>query len=72
MLSVVLIMPLIAAFVVPRCLIVIIKVLSKFGALEERLYHEIIWLQNLNTLREGKNVVRELRRCDERVLMFSA
>src|SRR5439155_9196473 len=54
----------------PPCLIATIKVFSKFGALEERSYHEIIWLQILKTLREEKNAVRELRRCDERVHMF--
>jgi hypothetical protein len=70
MLSIVLITPPIAAFAVPPCLIATIKVFSKFGALEERSYNEIIWLQSLKTLREKKDVVRELRRCDERVYMF--
>jgi hypothetical protein len=70
MLLIVLITPLIAALAVPPCLIATIKVFSKFGALKERSYHEIIWLQILKTPREGKNAVRELRRCDERVRMF--
>ena len=70
MLSIIPITPSIAAFAVPPCLITTIKVFSKFGALEERSYHEIIWLQILKTLREDKNAVRELRRCDERVHMF--
>jgi hypothetical protein len=54
----------------PPYLIATIKVFSKFGALEERSYYEIIWLQILKTLREEKNAVQELRRCDERVHMF--
>jgi hypothetical protein len=70
MLLIVLITPPIAASTVPPCLIMTIKVFSKFGALEERSYHEIIWLQILKTLREEKNAVRELRRCDERGHMF--
>jgi hypothetical protein len=70
MLSIVLVTPPIAASAVPPCLIATFKVFSKFGALEERSYHEIIWLQILKTFREEKNVVRELRRCDERVYMF--
>src|SRR5579871_6199980 len=70
MLSIISITPLIAAFAVPPCLIATIKVFSKFGALEERSYHEIIWLQILKTPREEKNVVWELRCCDERVHMF--
>jgi hypothetical protein len=60
----------IAASAVPPCLIATIKVFSKFGALKERSYYERIWLQILKTLREEKNVVRELHRCDERVYMF--
>jgi hypothetical protein len=62
--------PPIAAFAVPPCLIVTIKVFLKFGALKERSYHKIIWLQILKTLREKKNAVQELRRCDKRVHMF--
>jgi hypothetical protein len=69
MLSIVLITPPIAASAVPPCLITTIKVFSKFGALEERSYHEIIWPRALKSLRE-KNAVQELRRCDERVHMF--
>jgi hypothetical protein len=69
MLSIVSITLWIAASAVPPCLITTIKVFSECGALEERSYHEIIWLQILKTLREEKNV-RELRRCDERVHMF--
>ena len=60
----------IAAFAVPPCLITTVKVFSKFGVLEERFYHKIIWLQILKTFREEKNAVRELRRCDKRVHMF--
>jgi hypothetical protein len=67
MLLIVLITRLIAASAVSSCLIVTIKVFSKFRALKERSYHEIIWLQILKTLREEKNTVRELRRCDETV-----
>src|SRR5690242_16836089 len=63
-------MPLIAASAVPPCLIVTIKVFSKFGALKERSYHKTIWLQILKTLREEKNAVRELRRRDKRVHIF--
>jgi hypothetical protein len=70
MLLIVSLTPPIAAFAVPPCLFGKFKVFSKFGALEERSYHEIMWLQILKTLREEKNVVRELRRCDERVCMF--
>jgi hypothetical protein len=57
MLLIVLITRLIAASAVSSCLIVTIKVFSKFGALKERSYHEIIWLQILKTLREEKNAV---------------
>ena len=60
----------IAASAIPPCLIALIKVLSKFEVFEEKSYHEIIWLQILKTLREEKNAVRELRRCDERVHML--
>jgi hypothetical protein len=70
MLSIVSITPLIATSASPPCLIATIKVFSKFGVLKERSYHEIIWLQVLKILREEKNAVRELRRCDERVHMF--
>jgi hypothetical protein len=70
MLSIVLITPPIAASAVPPCLIATIKVFSKFGALEERSYYQIIWLQILKTLREEGSAVREFRRCDERVHMF--
>ena len=65
MLSIVLIMQLIAASAGPPCLIATIKVFSKFGALEERSYHEIIWLQILKTLREEKNTDRDLCQCDK-------
>ena len=70
MLSIISITPPITASAVPPCLIATVEVFSKFGALEGRPYHEIIWLQILKTLREEKNVVRELRRCDERVHIF--
>jgi hypothetical protein len=72
MMSIVSITPPIAAFAVPPCLIATIKVFSKFGALEERSSCEIIWLQILKTLREKKNVVRELRRRDEESTCFNA
>jgi hypothetical protein len=62
MLSIVSIMPLIAALAVPPCLIAIIKVSSKFGALGERFHKERIWPQVLKTLREENNAVQELRR----------
>ena len=42
MLSIVLIMPLIAAMAIPPCLIATIRVSSKFGALGERSYDERI------------------------------
>jgi hypothetical protein len=64
MLLVVLIRPPITASVVPPCLVATIKVFSKFGALKERFYNKVIWLQILKILREEKNVVRELRRCE--------
>jgi hypothetical protein len=69
-LSIVLIILPIAASAIPPCLIATTKVFSKFGALKEWSYHEIRWLQILKTLREEKNTVRELRRCDERYRMF--
>jgi hypothetical protein len=65
MLSIVLITPPNAASAVPPCLIATFKVYSKFGSLKERTDHEIILLQILKTHRKKKNVVRELRRCDE-------
>ena len=61
-LSIVSFMPLIAVSTIPPCLIATIKVFLKFGALRERFYNKVIWLQILKTLREEKNVVRELRR----------
>jgi hypothetical protein len=70
MLSIVSLMPLIAPSAILPCLTATFKVFLRFGALGERYYHEIIWLQDLNTLREERNAVRELRRCDERVYMF--
>jgi hypothetical protein len=70
MLSIVFITPPIATSIVSPYLIATIKVFLKFGALEESTYYEKIWLQILKSLREEKNVVRELRRCDERVNMF--
>jgi hypothetical protein len=62
MLSIVSIMPLIAASAVPPCLIATIGVSSKFGALEKRSHKERIWLQVLKILREEGGAVRELRR----------
>jgi hypothetical protein len=69
-LSIVSITPLIATSAILPCLIATIKVFSKFGALKERSYHEIIWLQILKTLREKKNAVRELRQCDKRAITY--
>jgi hypothetical protein len=69
-LLIVLIMSLIAASAILPCLIATIKVFLKFGALTQRPYCEIIRIQILKTIREEKYVVRELRRCDERVYMF--
>jgi hypothetical protein len=66
MLLIVLITPLIAASAVPPCLIVTIRVSSKFGELGERFYNKRIWLQILKTLKEENNIVRELLRCEER------
>ena len=70
MLLIVLITSMITTSAIFLCLIATFKVFSEFGALEERSYHKILWLQILKTLREEKNVVRELRRCDERVYIF--
>ena len=61
MLSIVSLMPLIATSIIPPCLIATIKGFSKFGALKERSYYEIIWLQILKTLGEENNRVWELR-----------
>ena len=56
MLSIVLLMPSIAALAVPSCLIATVRVSSNFGALRERSYYI------LKTLREEYKEVRELRR----------
>ena len=64
MLSVILIMLPITALAVRPCLIATINVFLNFEALEERLYNKVIWLQILKTLKEEKNTVRELRRCE--------
>lgn len=64
MLSIVSITLLTAPSTVPPCLMATFNVFSKFGALEDRSYPKTIWLQILKKLREEKNVVRELRRCD--------
>ena len=66
MLSIVSLTSSIAVLTVPPCLIATIRVFSKFGALGERSYNERIQLQILKKLREGKNAVREFRRCEER------
>jgi hypothetical protein len=66
MLSIVSITLLIATSAILPCLIATIEVFSKFGALRERSHNEIIWPQILKTIREEKNAVRELRRCEER------
>jgi hypothetical protein len=60
----VLITLLITALAIPPYLIATIKAFSKFGVLRERFYNKVIWLQILKTLREEKNIVRELRRCE--------
>ena len=60
----------IAPSAIPPCLIATFKVFSKFGALEERSYHKTIRLQILKILREEKNAVRELRRCDRGAYIF--
>jgi hypothetical protein len=65
-------MPLITAFVISPYLIATFKAFPEFGALEERSYHEIIWLQILKTLRVEKNIFRELLRFEEGVIYFSA
>lgn len=76
MLSIVSLAPPIAAPAVPPCLIATFIVFSKSGALEDRSYYEIIWLQILKTLRKRKTkrktVLRELRRCEKRATCFSA
>ena len=50
----------IAAHAIPFGVIATVKFFSKIGALEERSYYEIIWLQILKTLREKKNAVRDV------------
>ena len=55
---------LIAASAILPYLIATTKVFSKFGALEERSYHEIIQLRILKIFRVKKKAVRELRQCD--------
>ena len=57
MLSILLITPPIAPFAIPPYLIATIKVFLKFGALKERPYYKIIWLQILKTLRKEKSIV---------------
>jgi hypothetical protein len=69
-LSIVSLTPPIAAFAVPPYFFEKIKVFSKFGVSKDKSYYEIIWLQIFKTLREEKNAVRELRRCNERVHTF--
>ena len=69
MLLIILITLLIAALAIPPCLNATIRVFSKFGALGEKSYNERIWHQILKAPREGKNAVREFRRC-ERDHMF--
>jgi hypothetical protein len=72
MLSIISITPPIAASAIPPYLIDPIKVFSKFGALKERSYYEIIWLQLLKTLREEKNTVPEFRCAIRGFACFSA
>lgn len=66
MLLIVLITLLIAPLAVSPYLIATIKVFSRFGAVGERFDNEIIMTPNLKTFREENNIVRELRRCEER------
>jgi hypothetical protein len=70
MLVIILITLPITTSIVPPCSIITIKVFLKFGALKERSYYETIYLQILKKLREEKNIVRELRRCDKGIYMF--
>jgi len=62
MLSIVSLMPSIAAPAIPPCLIATVRVSSNFRALRERFYKERISFRILKTLREENKEVRELRR----------
>jgi hypothetical protein len=53
-------MPLIITLAISPYLIATIKVFPRFGALRERFYKELIWLQILKTLRKEKNIVRDI------------
>jgi hypothetical protein len=64
-----LIAPPIAVLIVPPCLMAIIRISSKFGAIGGRSYNERIWLQILKKLREEENAVWEFCRCEERARM---
>ena len=65
MLSIVLLTPLNAASAVPPCLILAIRVSSKFGALGERFYKKRIYLKALKTPKQKKVEVREFLRAKE-------
>ena len=65
MLSIVLLTPSNAALAVPPCLILAIRVSSKFGALVERFYKKRIYLQVLKTPKQKKAEVREFLRAKE-------
>jgi hypothetical protein len=72
MLSIILIHVINRRFRCPPYLITTIKVYLKFGGLKERIYTKRICLQILKTLREERNAIRELRRCDRGSICFSA
>jgi hypothetical protein len=79
MLSIVLLTPSIANSGIPPCLIVTIRVSSKFGALKERFYNKRIYLQVLKTSKPEKSrspgvtpcegVIRHLFRLQDLVLI---
>ena len=62
MLSIVSLMPSIAALAIPPCLIATGRISSKFGALAKRFYKERIWPQVLKIIRKETNKVQELLR----------
>jgi hypothetical protein len=64
-LSIVLLTLLNTASVVPPCLILAIRVSSKFGALKERLYKKRIYLQVLKIPKQKKVEVWEFLRTEE-------
>jgi membrane-bound acyltransferase YfiQ involved in biofilm formation len=64
-LSIVLLTPSNAALAVPLCLILAMRVSSKFGALRERFYKKRIYLKVLKTPKQKKVEVREFLRAKE-------